>query len=619
MRNILKYLIVVTLTIASTIGILELIVTLSPHYEVNHPHEISYYDDNDILIYNYHYESISEYTELKDIPSYFVNAVMLMEDQRFYKHHGIDYLGIIRSMLTNLKEGEIKQGGSTITQQLAKNLYLDNEKTLLRKLKEVFIARKLEKQLTKEEILELYLNSIYFGHNIYGIYQASYYYFDKLPTNLTLAESSLLAGLISSPNNYAPDINYELSIKRQKIVLNILSKKGYITNSEYNEAINENLIFNLTNKILDKNAHKYYLDYINQLLKEKSIINKQYDNIGYQIKTYFSKDISQIVLEAINSTIYDSFEEEVSVVIMEPNTGHVLTMIGGKNYQTSELNRATSSHFQIGSTIKPLLYYLALCSGMTPLSKFRSEETEFFIKGIGSYSPKNSNNKYGNRDITMLEAIALSDNIYAVKTTLLLGSSYIANFLSNFGISINEVNPTIGLGSIALTPLELCSIYNTLASGGVYYPPQLYSSISLTNGKLLFHYHNTPSFFLNKRVVNILSYLLLSPFDKGLTSYSTPSLVNYKTNNRFAAKTGTTSSSTWVVGYNPNYTICVWTGDDNNNEIKNSNLSKIIFQKIANDLTINDGDQFFSIPSFGTAFKLTNTQTGLTSNVYYTI
>ena len=234
MKSFFKYLLIIATTIASTLGILHLAIELYPRLEIYHPQEVVYKDINESIFLSTQFNNNGDYTPLDKIPEYFINAILLMEDQRFYSHHGINYKGIIRSIFTNIKEGEIKQGGSTLTQQLARSLYLTNEKTLSRKIKEALIAKKIESQFSKDQILELYLNTIYFGHNIYGINQASYYYFNKLPPELTLAESSLLAGIIASPNNYAPDIDYEKSINRQKLVLKILNSHGYITNIEKN-------------------------------------------------------------------------------------------------------------------------------------------------------------------------------------------------------------------------------------------------------------------------------------------------------------------------------------------------------------------------------------------------
>ena len=209
---------------------------------------------------------------------------------------------------------------------------------------------------------------------------------------------------------------------------------------------------------------------------------------------------------------------------------------------------------------------------------------------------------------------------YLVFISFILIIAFVS-FLSFFivDIKVENENPTIGLGSVSLSPLQLCSIYNAFASEGAYYPPVFYSKITLSNNDLLINNKETPSFYLNKQIVNVLSYLLLSPFDEGLVSYTSPSLLNYQTNDRFGAKTGSTSYCSWVVGYNPNYTICVWTGNDKNNENKNSNLSKVIFQKIANNLTYNSGDIYFKIPTKSKPFSLSNKETGRTSNVYYTI
>lgn len=254
---------------------------------------------------------------------------------------------------------------------------------------------------------------------------------------------------------------------------------------------------------------------------------------------------------------------------------------------------------------------------MTPLSQFVSEETTFNIEGIGSYSPKNASGNYAGRKINMVEAIALSDNIYAVKTTLLVGSSSLAQLLTRFGVECDNVNPTIGLGSISLTPLELTSLYNCLASEGTYYPPSFLKKVRLSDQTLLGTSKKASKKVLDHKETILINHLLKAPFDSALASYTYPSLGNYLTTHTFAAKTGSTETTNWVIGYNPYFTIGVYVGNDENQPLYSTRLARTVFQSIANKLCEKKEDIFYEVDSSFQSFRFYNRLNDQTSNTYY--
>lgn len=571
--------------------IFNIALLLSPNFYAYHAEENIVYDRNNQFAFSIHFNEYGSYVSLEKTSRYVKDALVASEDKRFYKHHGLDYLRIIKSAFNNLKKGEIKEGGSTITQQYARTLFLSNEKTLTRKIKEAWISKKLEQTLSKDEILEGYLNAAYFGHNIYGIVGASDYYYHKLPSELTLAESAMLIGILSAPTYYSPKTNLLLAKQKQRNVLNAMKKEKMITEREYFDALDENIQYAFSFQNEPSVQTRFYYDALKKQLEQDQITTSNYYKIGQEIYSCIDMEVQNKIETIVKSHPLNS---EISVVVMKPFSGDVLALIGGKNYEESAYNRAIYAARQTGSTIKPLLYYLGLEYGMTPLTKMKSEPTTFYINGIGEYAPKNANEKYANRDISMVEAIALSDNVYATKTILLLGSKPFAHLLQRFTSQNVESNPTIGLGTNSMTPLELASLFNTFASEGAYYRPRFYQSVESSFHEKISSRKSTPSFYLNKESVIELNYMLRSPFDSAFKSYANPSLLEYAPEKRFSAKTGTTDADRWVVGYNPNYTICVWLGNDDNSPIQDGALAKIIFKEIANALMEKQKDTFYS-------------------------
>ena len=592
-----------------------LTIVFYPTPIVNHPYEVKISNTEDELLYSQIKEETGEYVKLENVSEAFLTTLVEIEDKNFYSHNGVDYKRIIKSIATNIQEKEYAQGASTITQQLSRMIYLTNEKTLIRKYKELLISKKFEANYKKEKILEMYVNLVFFGHNLYGIESASNYYFNKAPAYLDFNESAILVGIINSPNNYAPDIDLNKCINKKNQILKTLYERNILDKENYSYFINTTPIFN-NQSIEDNTMYQYYNDALNKELSSLNIDLSSNKKLGLKITSYLDKSVQETIYNISQKYSSSITNEEIAIIVMKPKSNKVLGIIGGTSYSKSQFNRAIDSYRQIGSTIKPLIYYLGLEKGMNPLTQLSSKETTFHVEGYENFTPKNAGEKYANRKINMLEAISLSDNIYATKTSLFVGLNNIKNLLSHFNIKDINLNPTIALGTVEMSPLELTSIYNTFASEGIYYKPQLIKEVKDSYSNSIYKTSSPSIRLLNKNTSIILNYLLQSPFDKALGSYANPSLMNYQTNARFSAKTGTTESSSWVVGYNPFYTICVYVGTDENESLKNTSLSKKMFLEIANSLCPQIDTSFYEVPTTCKEFTLTNKLNNLETKTY---
>ena len=586
--------------------------------EINKPNIIEFYDKDENLIYTLNTEYEGEYILYENINPLLIDSFIVIEDKDFFNHSGLDLIRIISAFITNIKHNTIKQGASTISQQVARILYLNNEKSIKRKLKEAYLAIYIEEHYSKEKILELYLNGLYFGDNIYGIASASYFYFNKNQNELNLSECAYLASIINSPNTYLKEEKNESSLKRKDLVLSLLYRYNYITNEEYHNALNYELNIIKENKSNINSNLKYYIDSIIHILKEKYIYNKSNLLKGMKIYTNLDFIIFKDVINTINKHQDELNNLECSIVILEPNTSNILMIQGGKNFELSNLNRAMFSYRQVGSLIKPLLYYLGLLNDFTPLTKLESKKTTFKIKGYGEYTPKNYNDVYPNREITLLEAIGTSDNIYAVKLGLHLGSENFKKAIEFFTKNEVKAVPSLFLGSNEMTLLELACMYNTFASLGNYYYPSFYNKILDFNDNEISLNGNSYKTLLLKKLVTILNQALLSPFDKRINKTNKPTMINYIPNVKYSAKSGSTNSDSYVIGYNPNYLIAVWTGSDEGNLISMS-PTKSIFLDLANKLSKYKEEKWYE-PSKNILVKKIDPITGIESNygsIYY--
>ena len=525
------------------------------------------YDNNNNLI-----NSKGDYIDLDNISKHLINATISIEDKNFYKHQGFDYPRILKSLYINITNNKTLQGASTITQQYAKNLFLEFDKTWERKFKEAWLTIRIESQYSKDEILEGYLNSINYG-GIYGIENASYYYFNKSSKDLDLAEASILAGIPKSPKNYSPILNYDKAKERQYIVLQSMVNNDYITKEEMDKAYNEELSFYGYIDSNNLNTLRYFQDSVMDELETLKLPSSFLDTGN--IKIYTTLDMnSQIILDnAIKKNITND-ELQIASIMINPNNGEILALAGGKDYNVSQYNRALYSKRQVGSTLKPFLYYSALENGFTESTTFSSEETTFVFSNDQTYSPSNYNNKYGNKNITMAAAIAYSENVYAVKTHLFLGEETLVETLKRVGITSNlEAIPSLALGSKEIKLIDMVSAYSTLASLGYKNKPHFIKKIEDSSGNILYEYDDAKEQVLNSSITFITNELLTSTYNYNFIDYNYPTCYDIagKLTNKYSVKTGTTDSDHLIFGYNKDIVVGIWAGYDDNRPSENSN------------------------------------------------
>ncbi len=575
---------------------------ITPKFNINTSKSITYYDKygNDL----FQEREKNDYVELKNISDYVKNSIVSIEDKNFYNHKGFDYLRIAKAMLVNLKSKKLKEGASTISQQYIKNLYLTFDKTWERKIQEALLTLELETHYSKDEILEGYLNTIDFGAGNYGIKEASKYYFNKEPKDLSLAEASIIVGIPKNPSYYNPVTNYENAKERQKNVLISMVKNKYISKDEMNDAINEPLNFYAKNDKVELSSIYYYRDAVlKELSNIKEIPSSLLDMEGLKIYTNLDKDVQKNLENNIDKEMKNSSLQVASVVIT-PSNGKIVALIGGKEYSKSQYNRAYSSKRQVGSTIKPFLYYNALENGFTPSSTFLSERTTFNLEDT-MYSPKNAGNIYANKNISMLTAIAYSDNIYAMKTHLFLGTDSLSKITKKVGIKTEvKENASSALGTTEINMIDYSNGFITLANEGKHETPHLIEKITDNNGKILYEYKYSNDYVLNKKYVYILNNLLTSTYNYSLINYTSPTLVSISNElkGKYAAKSGSTKTDYWTVGYNKDYLMLVWAGNDDNSEVKSkdSKITKKIWAKTISTIKDNK-NEWYDIPKGITA------------------
>ena len=541
---------------------------LSPKLDLKTSGSLYLYDNKNDLIYQG--SRSNEWANLEDISDNLKNAVIAVEDKNFYNHHGFDYLRIAKAMLTNIKKKSIVQGASTISQQYIKNLYLDFDKTWKRKAEEAMLTLELEVHYDKDDILEGYLNTINYGQGNMGIVNASSYYFNKKPSELTLEEAIMLAGIPKNPAGYNPVSNYEASLKRAWVVAKSMLNNGYIDEDTYNNLFKEKLeIFGQTKNNNLQMIMYYQEAVLNELSNIKEVPASLVNAGGLKIYTTLDLD-EQTSLE--NNILNNKVDDELQVasVIVDPKTGAVKALTGGMNYAKSQYNRALKSKRQVGSTMKPFLYYAALENNMTMSSSFRSEETTFNLASGKTYAPQNAGNIYASKEITMAAALALSDNIYAVKTNLFLGVDKMIDVAKRTGINakLDEV-ASLPLGTSEINILDYASGYTTFASGG--YQKELYfiEKIEDIDGNVLYEHEDKNRLVINPNYTYILNEMMTSTTNDAYVDYTTPTALNIASTltHKYALKTGSTNTDYWIVGYNPDRLMMMWMGYDNNKEV----------------------------------------------------
>jgi len=530
------------------------------------PSETSYvYDIKGKLISRLHGEANREAVAFKQISPHLKRAVLAIEDSHFYLHHGINPNSIGRAMWVNWKSGGVVEGASTLTMQLVKNIFLSSDRTFSRKLSEAVLAIRIEQVFSKNQIMEMYLNNIYWGHNNYGAQTAAQSYFNKSAAKLNLPEAALIAGLIQAPETHSPFFDYQKAKKRQKVVLDRMAALGWITEKEAAIAYKTSLKIG---KPTSWQASKlpYVSDTVMQELKgkfSKDIILKG----GMRIQT----SINYATQQKAERAVKDGYEKlrkqgisakdlQVALVAIDPRTHFIKAIVGGVNYNKSQLNRATQSRRQPGSSFKPFVYYTAFASGKFTPSSVINDSPVTYRDGAGQlYSPRNYGGKFSGT-MSLKSALMKSRNVPAVVIGQKVGVRKIIDVCRLLGIT-SPMRPVISLplGAGDITPLEMANAYATFASNGWYADPTIILKVTDSKGNILLDNTPQPYFVLDPWATSSLTSVLQEVIQRGTgraANIGRPA----------AGKTGTTDNerNVWFVGYVPQLATAVWVGDDAN-------------------------------------------------------
>lgn len=589
---------------------LHLVAFLMPALNINSANGLYFYDSNNNLFTG----TTQEWINIDNISNNLIMATIAAEDKKFYSHDGFDYLRIIKALWTNIKNGQTISGASTISQQYVKNLFLNFDKELSRKLKEAWLTIRLESHYSKNQILEGYLNTINYG-NIFGIENASKYYFNKSASELSLAEASLLAGIPKWPTKYSPVNNFENAKMRQKEILQMMLNNNFITENEMNIAYNTKLEIIGSSNTNRLKTLMYYQDAVLEELESIKTIPKSFlETGGLKIFTTLDFNVQSSLENNINNNLKNLEEVQSAAIAIEPATGKVLALAGGKNYYESEFNRALDAKRAVGSTLKPFLYYEALNNGFTSSTTFTSERTTFVFSENQEYSPQNYGNLYAEDEITLASAIVLSDNIYAIKTHLFLGEDKLVNIAKNLNISSSlEGIPSLALGSQEIPLYSMMKGYATLANNGIQVEPYFIERIEDNKGNILYSHKEKSEIKLNSDNVFILNNMLSNCSSTNFISYSYPTCTSLipKLTNKYAIKTGSTESDSLIFGYTSDIVIGVWTGYDDNRKTssKESLANKYIWADTIEDYYKDKDANWYTQPD-NVVGVLIDTKTG---------
>jgi penicillin-binding protein 1A len=494
--------------------------------------------------------------KIKQIPKPLIQAFIASEDRRFYQHNGVDYQGILRAVGANLRSLDVVEGGSTITQQLARQVFLSQERSAWRKLREILLAQKIDRELDKQQILEAYLNMVYLGSGAYGVADAAWVYFGKTVDQLKLPELALLVGITPAPSSYSPLENPQLALKRRNIVLKRMQEEGFITATAADQALQAPLGLNPK---LPKNLRKeapYFTAYILKQLPNyvpKSVIEAG----GLTIETTLNAKWQQLADRAIREAVEldgpaEGFTQGAMVAI-DPKNGAIKAMVGGYDFNKSQFNRVTQAQRQPGSTFKTFLYTTAIASGLSPYQGYL--DAPIILDG---YQPENYTRRYGGW-MSMRDALTQSINVVAVKTLLDVGFDPVVQMAKNMGIqSPLKRTYSLSLGAFEVNLLELTSAHGTLAAQGKQVKPYGISRILGPDGQLFYRTKPRPKQVVDKNTAAIMSWMLQDVVDYGTGQ---PARINRAA----AGKTGTSEKARdlWFVGYVPQLVAGVWLGNDN--------------------------------------------------------
>lgn len=575
------------------------------------------FDDKDTQIAGLHAEQNRTEITLEKVPKDLVNAFIAIEDQDFYNHHGINVKGMIRAVFVNVKSGEKTQGASTITQQLARNAFLSSEKNWTRKIREILLSFKLESHYTKDEIMMMYLNKIYFGSGAYGVQAASRTYFGKNVEDLNLAESTLLAGLVQSPNAYDPLKYPDKAKNRQKLVLNNMVQCGFISKQKAEETASASLNFN-SKVSSENNKYHYYTDAVIDealdILKSKGTFDDPDDALyrsGLRIYTSMDSDLQAYAETLYTNPVYFPKETKGGLIVqsamtvMDHKTGGIKALIGGRKYEQQRgFNRATSAYRQPGSSIKPITVYSpALEQGMMPF--YVLDDSPLAIKVGGSiWRPVNYDGQYRGL-ITMRTGVQYSINTYAVQLLQKVGIRYSFDFANSMGLKLVEKSAAndLSLAPLALgglthgvTTVQMAGAYGAIGNGGVYIKPHLITKIESADGSEIYSFKPEYKRVMSEQTAWLMNSLLQSVVQSGTgTRAKVPGIPT-------CGKTGTSEeySNSWFCGFTPEYSCAVWMGYDRQeysmNHIYGGSWPAPLFRELLTRAHKHGGDTSFSMP-----------------------
>ncbi|ARK25250.1 penicillin-binding protein [Sporosarcina sp. P37] len=512
--------------------------------------------------------------KISDISPFLADAFVATEDRKFYSHHGFDYKRIAAAVLKDVKTMSKAQGASTITQQYARNLYLTHEKSWTRKIHEALFAYRLEVFYDKDTILEGYLNTVYFGHGMYGVEAASRFYFSKAAKDLTLEEAATIAAIAKGPSIYSPLDHPENSRERQLLVLNQMEHYDYISAAQKERAIEEKIVLKTDSWKDMKQVAPYFLDAAWQEAEDILLAKGRAPaEGGWQIRTTLNQQHQQAAEAAIKEYMPNN-DLQVGFISMAADTGFVTSMTGGVDFADSSFNRVTQAKRQPGSAMKPILYAAALEKGMNPLTFMTAEKTIFtYDEGRSTYEPSNINGEFAAKPISLAQAIAISDNVFAVKTLEQVGYKPYTKMAQRLGINVAfPESPAVALGTSELTLLEMTTAYNRIASEGKQVEPHMILSITDANGKLVYeHPSKKLKQVMSEQDAFVLTHLMTGMFDPVFNDYlsSTGLSMRPKQTRPYAAKSGTTISDQYLIGFSPSLTAGIWTGFDRGKQLEN--------------------------------------------------
>ena len=532
------------------------------------------YDKNNNVVDTLSVEA-REVVKLEDVSPYVKDAFLAIEDKQFYSHHGLNFKGIARAVITTFLKGRATQGGSSITQQLAKNAFLTPEKTFSRKVKEAILTYQIERTYTKDEILERYLNEIYYGSGSYGIKNAAEQYFRKDVKDLNVAEAALLAGIPNRPTKYDPNRNLENALHRQKIILKEMYTDGRITKEQYDEALaykfelenedniknvpaNTSIIYNKRTKTTYKNPELTTIveDYLAEIYDEEQIYTS-----GLKIYTTIDLDYQKVAKETFNSYPYFKNKEiNGAMITLDPFTGGIVSIVGGKNFKAGNFDRATMARRQLGSSFKPFVYLEALQNGFTPYSVVVNDFVAF-----GKWAPKNFDGRY-TYNSTLVNSLNLSLNVPAVK---LLDAITVETFKEALGDNIkltSEVKDlTAALGSVDSTPVNVAANFSIFVNGGYIVKPNIIREIRDNQDILIYVAEIEKTKVFDSVDTSVITAMLKTVVSNGTASNAR---VVDKTGKPIqqGGKTGTTNEhrTAWFVGITPEYVTACYIGRDDN-------------------------------------------------------